>query len=82
MKIASRMMIGKGIPINQSNNPRPNPTASSCVFVWSDGQRRAALYVPAMERPDEQKRPCGTAVKRINEGMVKQTGGATTEQRA
>jgi hypothetical protein len=25
MKIASKMMIGNGMPINQSNNPRPNP---------------------------------------------------------
>jgi hypothetical protein len=25
MKIANRMMIGSGIPISQSSNPRPNP---------------------------------------------------------
>jgi hypothetical protein len=25
MKIASKMMIGSGMPINQSNKPRPNP---------------------------------------------------------
>jgi hypothetical protein len=29
MKIASKMMIGSGIPISQSNSPRPNPMASS-----------------------------------------------------
>jgi len=25
MKIASKMMIGSGMPISQSNNTRPNP---------------------------------------------------------
>jgi hypothetical protein len=33
MKIANRMMIGNGMPINQSSNPRPNPMTSSYVFV-------------------------------------------------
>jgi hypothetical protein len=30
-KIASRMMIGSGMPISHNSKPRPNPIASS---VW------------------------------------------------
>jgi len=29
MKIASKMMIGSGIPNSQSNNPRPKPMVVS-----------------------------------------------------
>jgi hypothetical protein len=29
MKIASKMMIGSGMPSSQSNNPRPNPMTFS-----------------------------------------------------
>jgi hypothetical protein len=34
MKIASKMMIGSGMPINQSNNPRPNPIARPPAFLF------------------------------------------------
>jgi hypothetical protein len=33
MKIASKMMIGSGIPISQSNNPRPNPILLNCCQI-------------------------------------------------
>jgi hypothetical protein len=34
MKIASKTMIGNGIPISQSNNPRPKPMAVSPQQIW------------------------------------------------
>src|SRR5579864_5951415 len=42
MKIARRMMMGSGIPINQSNKPRPNPTTVSirCYVRWRTPRMR------------------------------------------
>jgi hypothetical protein len=34
MKIASKMIIGNGIPTSQSNNPRPKPMAVSPQQIW------------------------------------------------
>jgi hypothetical protein len=34
MKIANKIMMGSGIPINQSKSPRPNPMTSSTMILF------------------------------------------------
>jgi hypothetical protein len=74
MKIASKMMIGSGMPINQSNNPRPNPIARPPAFLFvryltagsglcsGHGTRALRLLVRARVNKNDDVRCSGTAV--------------------
>src|SRR5579859_1587901 len=80
MKIARRMMMGSGIPINQSNKPRPNPTTVSirCYVPWRTrrmrrgfpcGMPRSLFVVSGLAAiaHDEARRSKAVAGKRLEQ---------------